>query len=77
MKITSFLLRRNTCLKKEDPFYSAARGVQPFVNILPLNTNQSRFNINQNREIKPIKLKGSWTTFIFLRQNQILISLLE
>jgi len=50
----------------EDPFYSAARGVQPFINILPLNTNQSRFNINQNRETKTKKLEGKLDYFYIL-----------
>ena len=52
--------------QSEDPFYSAARGVQPFVNILPLNTNQSRFNINQNRETKTKKLEGKLDYFYIL-----------
>ena len=52
--------------QKEDPFYRAIRGAQPFVNILPLNTNQSRFNINQNREIKTNKMEGKLDYFYIL-----------
>jgi len=52
--------------QKEDPFYRATRGAQPFVNILPLNTNQSRFNINQNREIKTNKIEGKLDYFYIL-----------
>jgi len=52
--------------QKEDPFYRAIRGAQPFVNILPLNTNQSRFNINQNREIKTNKIEGKLEYFYIL-----------
>jgi len=52
--------------QKEDPFYRATRGAQPFVNILPLNTNQSRFNINQNREIKTNKMEGKLDYFYIL-----------
>ena len=52
--------------QKEDPFYRAARGTQPFVNILPLNTNQSRFNINQSRETKTNKLEGKLDYFYLL-----------
>ena len=52
--------------QKEDPFYSAARGIQPFLKILPLDTNQSRFNINQSRETKTNKLEGKLDYFYLL-----------
>ena len=52
--------------QKEDPFYRAARGIQPFLKILPLDTNQSRFNINQSRETKTNKLEGKLDYFYLL-----------
>ena len=33
----------------EDPFYQAIKTIQPFRDILPLDTNQSNFDINQFR----------------------------
>ena len=61
-----YTLNEDHIFQKEDPFYRAARGIQPFVNILPLNTNQSRFNINQSREIKTNKLEGKLDYFYLL-----------
>lgn len=39
----------------EDPFYNSILKLQPFVNILPLRTNQDLFNINQDKNIKTNK----------------------
>ena len=40
----------------EDPFYQAIKEIQPFRNILPLDTNQSNFNINQSRNTSTDKV---------------------
>ena len=42
--------------QNEDPFYNAILGQQPFTQILPLETDQSNFNINQDKMIKTSKL---------------------
>tara|TARA_R110000868_G_scaffold52221_4_gene165243 strand:- start:30288 stop:32981 length:2694 start_codon:yes stop_codon:yes gene_type:complete len=42
-------------IQDEDPFYNAIREVQPFESVLPLDENQSNFNINQDRNIKTNK----------------------
>ena len=40
----------------EDPFYRAVRDIQPFRDIIPLNTSQSKFNSNQNRMVETDKI---------------------
>ena len=50
----------------EDPFYRAVRDVQPFRNIIPLNTNQSKFNINQNRMVETDKLEAKLDYYYIL-----------
>lgn len=42
--------------QKEDPFYQAIVTQQPFAQILPLDTDQDRFNINQDKMIETNKL---------------------
>lgn len=42
--------------QEEDPFYNAIVEVQPFVNILPLDEEQSNFDINQDKFVKTHKL---------------------
>ncbi|RXG21478.1 carboxypeptidase-like regulatory domain-containing protein [Leeuwenhoekiella aequorea] len=42
--------------QKEDPFYSATVQQQPFTQILPLDTNQSDFDINQDKMIETNKI---------------------
>ena len=42
--------------QNEDPFYNAIREVQPFASVLPLDEDQSNFDINQDRKIKTNKL---------------------
>ncbi|WP_158975647.1 outer membrane beta-barrel protein [Cellulophaga sp. L1A9] len=42
-------------IQNEDPFYNAIREIQPFESILPLDENQSNYNINQDRKIKTNK----------------------
>ncbi len=49
--------------QKEDPFYRAIKQFQPFGSILNLNTNQERFNINQDREAKTDKIEGKLDYF--------------
>ena len=49
--------------QKEDPFYRAIKQFQPFGGILNLNTNQERFNINQDREAKTDKIEGKLDYF--------------
>ena len=52
--------------QKEDPFYRAIKQFQPFGGILNLNTDQERFNINQDRETKTDKIEGKWDYFYIL-----------
>ncbi len=40
----------------EDPFYQAVTDLQPFPGILPLDTLQNRFNINQQKNVRTHKL---------------------
>ena len=40
----------------EDPFYNAATDLLPFPGVLPLDTLQNRYNINQQKNIKTNKL---------------------
>lgn len=40
----------------EDPFYKAITDILPFQGILPVDTTQNRFNINQEKNIKTHKL---------------------
>ncbi len=49
--------------QKEDPFYRAIKQFQPFGGILNLNTNQERFNINQDRVAKTDKIEGKLDYF--------------
>ena len=42
--------------QNEDPFYNAIREVQPFASVLPLDEDQSNFDINQDRKVKTNKL---------------------
>lgn len=42
--------------QNEDPFYNAAVAAQPFEGILPLDENQSVFDVNQDKMIKSNKL---------------------
>ena len=50
----------------EDPFYQAIKEIQPFRNILPLDTNQSNFNINQARNTSTDKLEGKLDYYYIL-----------
>ncbi|MGV6829616.1 MAG: carboxypeptidase regulatory-like domain-containing protein [Flavobacteriales bacterium] len=40
----------------EDPFYKAITDIAPFVGILPLDQNQNKFNLNQEKNIKTNKI---------------------
>lgn len=42
-------------IQDEDPFYNAIREVQPFASVLPLDEDQSNFDINQDRKVKTNK----------------------
>lgn len=42
--------------QKEDPIYEAIVQIQPFQNILPLDQDQSAFDINQDKNLKSNKL---------------------
>ena len=50
----------------EDPFYQAIKEIQPFRNILPLDTNQSNFNINQSRNTSTDKVEGKLDYYYIL-----------
>ncbi len=43
----------------EDPFYQAVTQLFPFQGVLPLNNNQTAFNINQDKNIKTNKLDAT------------------
>lgn len=42
--------------QEEDPFYNAVLDVLPFAGILPIDENQNRFDINQNKNIETNKI---------------------
>lgn len=50
----------------EDPFYNAIRTEQPFVGLIPLDTTQSAYNINQGQHTKTNRLDAKldyyWVT---------------
>lgn len=50
----------------EDPFYNAVRDLQPFLGIIPLNTNQNAFDLNQRQYTQThrvdAKLDYFWVT---------------
>ena len=50
----------------EDPFYRAVRDIQPFRDIIPLDTDQSKFNINQNRLVDTDKLEAKLDYYYIL-----------
>jgi len=50
----------------EDPFYQAIKEIQPFRDILPLNRNQSNFNINQSRNTSTDKIEGKLDYYYIL-----------
>jgi hypothetical protein len=50
----------------EDPFYRAVRDIQPFRDIIPLNSSQSKFNINQNRMVETDKLEAKLDYYYIL-----------
>ena len=52
--------------QNEDPFYQAIKEIQPFRNILPLDTNQSSFNINQFRDTQTDKIEGKLDYYYIL-----------
>ena len=52
--------------QNEDPFYRAIRDIQPFRNIIPLNTDQSKFNINQNRIVETDKVEAKLDYYYIL-----------
>ena len=50
----------------EDPFYQAIKTIQPFKSIIPLDTNQSNFNINQFRNTHTDKIEGKLDYYYIL-----------
>jgi hypothetical protein len=50
----------------EDPFYRAIKQFQPFGNLLNLNVDQEKFNINQNRQAKTNKVEAKLDYFYIL-----------
>ncbi len=50
----------------EDPFYQAIKEIQPFSNVLSLDTNQSNFNVNQNRNVKTSKIEAKLDYYLIL-----------
>ena len=45
-------------LQEEDPFYNAVTDLLPFAGVLPVDTLQNKFDINQEKNIKTHKLDG-------------------
>ena len=58
-----FSMEMQHLTQKEDPFYRAIKQFQPFGGILNLNSDQERFNINQDRETKTDKIEGKLDYF--------------
>ncbi len=52
--------------QEEDPFYRAIKQFQPFGNLLNLNVDQEKFNINQNRQAKTNKVEAKLDYFYIL-----------
>ena len=50
----------------EDPFYQAIKTIQPFKSIIPLDTNQSNFNINQFKDTHTDKIEGKLDYYYIL-----------
>jgi len=50
----------------EDPFYQVIKELQPFRNVIPLDRNQSNFNINQKRETKTNKIEAKLDYYYIL-----------
>ncbi|MDA0758533.1 MAG: carboxypeptidase-like regulatory domain-containing protein [Bacteroidetes bacterium] len=50
----------------EDPFYRAVKELQPFRNIISLDTDQSKFNINQIRNTNTNKMEGKLDYYYIL-----------
>ena len=50
----------------EDPFYQSIKTIQPFRDILPLDRNQSNFDINQFRDVHTDKIEGKLDYYYIL-----------
>jgi hypothetical protein len=50
----------------EDPFYQAIKTIQPFKSIIPMDTNQSNFNVNQFRNTHTEKIEGKLDYYYIL-----------
>ncbi len=53
-----FSMEMQHLAQKEDPFYRAIKQFQPFGNLLNLNVDQEKFNINQDRQAETDKLEA-------------------
>jgi hypothetical protein len=53
----------------EDPFYRAVQDLLPFPGILPLDTTQNRFNINQQKNVRTHKIDGKVDYFYVLNNT--------
>lgn len=51
-----FALELQHLYENEDPFYKAIRNIQPFPGVIPSNTEQSNYNINQDRIVTTNKI---------------------
>ena len=61
-----FSLELQHLSQEEDPFYRAIKQFQPFGNLLSLNVDQEKFNINQNRQAKTNKAEAKLDYFYIL-----------
>ena len=59
-------MKHNICPRMRIPFYRAIRDIQPFRNIIPLNTDQSKFNVNQNRIVETDKVEAKLDYYYIL-----------
>lgn len=55
--------------QEEDPFYNAITDLQPFPGILPVDTTQTRFNVNQQKNVKTHKLDAKIDWFYVLNNT--------
>ena len=61
-----FSLEAQHLSQDEDPFYQAIKTIQPFRDILPLDRNQSNFDINQFRDVHTDKIEGKLDYYYIL-----------
>ena len=61
-----FSFEAQSLSQDEDPFYRAINDIQPFRDVIPLETGQSKFNINQVRNTNTNKIEGKLDYYYIL-----------